>query len=68
MCDCSYLRVIGGLQFPKAHGYSPAFCELVRWTLTVDKDKRPFVGDVQARVRDLLAMQGHGAAAQWEAA
>lgn len=50
VCECSYLRVIGGLQFPKAHGYSDQFCDLIRWLLTVDKDKRPFVPEVELRV------------------
>ncbi|KAJ1628297.1 kinase-like domain-containing protein [Pavlovales sp. CCMP2436] len=68
VCDCSYLRVIAGLQFPKANLYSEQMCELIRWMLTVDKDQRPFVPELQERVAKLLAHAGGGAGAsndQW---
>ncbi|KAG8461137.1 hypothetical protein KFE25_003706 [Diacronema lutheri] len=59
VCECSYLRVIGGLQFPKAHAYSDEFVQLVRWLLTVDKDKRPFVHEVQRKVAQLRGRGAH---------
>ena len=54
--ECSYLRVIGGAQFPpdKA-GYSDALIEMINWMLTVDPRKRPFVADVHARCVQLVA-------------
>jgi serine/threonine kinase 16 len=54
--ECSYLRVIGGAQFPpdKA-GYSDSLIEMINWMLTVDPRKRPFVADVHARCVQLVA-------------
>lgn len=64
VCECSYLRVIGGPQFPRAHGYSEGFAQLVRWLLTVDREARPFVPEVQRRVAALLEAGGGGAGAE----
>ena len=54
--ECSYLRVIGGAQFPpdKA-GYSDSLIEMINWMLTVDPRKRPFVADVHAGCVQLVA-------------
>ena len=53
--ECTHLRVIGGAQFPTgAQACAPAFASLIQWMLTVEPQKRPFVPQVQARVREML--------------
>jgi len=52
--DCSYLRVIGGAQYPSKCEYSKEFIALIEWMLTVDPQKRPTVVDVIARVQGML--------------
>jgi len=54
VCECTYLRVIGGPQFPKSSPYSSPFLDLVRWMLSVDVASRPFVHEVQMQVHALL--------------
>ena len=51
--DCSFLRVIGKVEFPEPCKYSSEFCELISWILTVDNTKRPHVHDVISRVEQL---------------
>ena len=52
--DCSYLRVIGGAQYPSESIYSQDFVALIEWMLTVDRQKRPPAKDVISRVQGML--------------
>jgi len=52
--ECSYLRVIGGAQYPSKCEYSKEFIALIEWMLTVDPQKRPHVKDVIAKVQTMI--------------
>ena len=52
--DCSYLRVIGGAQYPSESPYSKEFVALIEWMLTVNPQKRPSAKDVLSRVQGML--------------
>jgi serine/threonine kinase 16 len=53
--DCSYLRVIGRVDFPEQISYSTGFVDLVNWMLTADHTNRPHVHEVIARVEQLAS-------------
>ncbi|TDH67427.1 hypothetical protein CCR75_006317 [Bremia lactucae] len=51
--ECSYLAVIGSIKFPKNCPYSPKFCNMIRWILTLDASARPTVFDIIERLHSL---------------
>mmetsp|Transcript_1105 Transcript_1105/g.1680 ORF Transcript_1105/g.1680 Transcript_1105/m.1680 type:complete len:240 (+) Transcript_1105:322-1041(+) len=54
--ECSFLRVIGPLSFPRNDKkYSPEFVKIIKWILNVDTGKRPFIGQVIERIESLMA-------------
>jgi serine/threonine kinase 16 len=52
--DCSYLRVIGKVNFPDPCRYSQQFCDLILWILNQNIAKRPHVYEIIARVKQRL--------------
>lgn len=52
--DCTFLRVIGKVSYPKYHKYSENLLELISFMLEQDPKKRPFIGDI---IDKLLKME-----------
>ena len=53
--ECTHLRVIGNWSFPTGRSYSAAFCELIRWMLTLDPLQRPTISRVLDQIQKLLS-------------
>lgn len=52
--ECTHLRVIGNWSFPTRISYSAAFCDLIRWMLTLDPLQRPTISKVLDQIQKLL--------------
>jgi serine/threonine kinase 16 len=59
--DCSYLRVIGRIEFPEQCTYTSGFTNLISWIMSAEITKRPHVHEVITRVEQLAtAAEGGG--------
>ncbi|KAG5184925.1 Serine/threonine protein kinase/TGF-beta stimulated factor [Tribonema minus] len=52
--ECSFLRVIGPITWPKKPRFSSGLCDLIKWILNQDPQQRPQVDGVLVKTDELL--------------